>query len=185
MINGGDAGHCALIGHLLLGKLTYLLKLRAPCCYHAQSPICKSAGLDVHITFSANCRFSFSNLGISVRQGCTMPRYVISQQDTQHNPPGQWKCLCIEGGYTLVFFFLTSFSVYFNAVLWKFLFRCNVQNLVLLQFRPAPRKNHQNVHLRWPNFAWCIYYTCTMRIHLSHDPQIIINAWNLSKCERK
>ncbi|KAK2193559.1 hypothetical protein NP493_10g07028 [Ridgeia piscesae] len=45
--------------------------------------------------------FDFSNLGISIRQGCTMPRYVISQQDTQHNPPGQWKCLCIEEPFDL------------------------------------------------------------------------------------
>ena len=55
---------------------------------------------------------------------------------------------------------------------------------VLLQFWPAPQKNHQNVHLRWPNFAWCIYYTCTTRMHLSRDQKIIINAWNRSKCVR-
>ena len=40
-------------------------------------------------------------------------------------------------------------------------------NSVLLQFRPAPRKYHHNVNLRWPNFAWCIYYTCTTRMHFS------------------
>ena len=56
---------------------------------------------------------------------------------------------------------------------------------VLLQFRPAPRKNHQNDHLRWPNFACSIYYTCTTRIHLSRDQKIIINAWNRSKCVGK
>ena len=59
------------------------------------------------------------------------------------------------------------------------------EKLLLLQFRPAPRNYHQNVHLRWPNFAWCIYNTCTTRMHLSRDQKIIINAWNRSKCVRK
>ena len=51
----------------------------------------------------------------------------------------------------------------------SFTFWPNQQSEVRLQFRPAPKTNHHNVYLRWPNFAWCIYYTCATRMHLSRD----------------
>ena len=52
--HGGDAGYCALIGHLLLGKLTYLLKLRDPWCYHAYIYIYILCDYNIYITYLYN-----------------------------------------------------------------------------------------------------------------------------------
>uniref|UniRef100_T1JEY6 Uncharacterized protein n=1 Tax=Strigamia maritima TaxID=126957 RepID=T1JEY6_STRMM len=73
-------------------------------------------------------RYDFRTDAMSIRTGSKVPKFVVQNQRSMKNNPGQWKCLCIEEPFELT---NTARSVYDDGVFSrvKSVFQCSWRRL--------------------------------------------------------